>query len=122
MDKFDSVDEKISSKPIINCTKIEHYNIGCEFHVKTQCILLIISCIIEKRDELILNEIFYPQFQKLNKEHCAIFDDCTYRKIMHPNQPIHLFLIGVGISKTFTLLLMIHGFLRHYNKNLVLIP
>jgi hypothetical protein len=34
---------------------------------------------------------------------------------MHPNQPIHLFLIGgVGINKTFTLLLLIHGFLRHY--------
>jgi len=35
---------------------------------------------------------------------------------MHPNQPIQLFLLGgVGISKTFTLLLLIHGFLRHYN-------
>jgi hypothetical protein len=35
---------------------------------------------------------------------------------MRPNQPIHLFLIGgVGINKTSTLLLLIHGFLRHYN-------
>ncbi len=34
MDKFDNVGEKISSKLIINCTKIEHYNVGCEFHVK----------------------------------------------------------------------------------------
>jgi hypothetical protein len=34
MDKFDSVDEKVSSKLIINCTEIEHYDIGCEFHVK----------------------------------------------------------------------------------------
>ncbi len=32
MDKFDCVDEKVSSKPINNCTKIELYNIGCEFH------------------------------------------------------------------------------------------
>jgi len=29
MGKFDSVDEKVSSKLIINCTKIEHYDIGC---------------------------------------------------------------------------------------------
>ncbi len=35
MDKFDNVDEIFSSKPIINCTRIEHYDIGCEFHVKT---------------------------------------------------------------------------------------
>jgi len=33
MDKFDNVDEKISSKLIINCIKIECYNIGCELHV-----------------------------------------------------------------------------------------
>ncbi len=56
MDKFDDVDEKISSKPITNCTKIEHYDIGCEFHIKTQCTLSIISCTIEKKDELIPNE------------------------------------------------------------------
>jgi hypothetical protein len=38
-------------------------------------------------------------------------------KIMNINQPIHLFLTrGVGTSKTFTLLLLIHGSLRHYNK------
>jgi len=42
-----------------------------------------------------------------------------YKKIMHVNQPIHLFLTkGVGIGKTFTLLLMIQDFLRHYNKKL----
>ncbi len=56
MDKFDSVDEKISSKPVINCTEIEHYDIGCEFHIKAQCTLSIIPCAIEKKDELILNE------------------------------------------------------------------
>jgi hypothetical protein len=61
MDKFDNVDENISSKPITNCTKIEHYDIGGEFHVKTQCKLLIIPCTIEKKDELISNEIFYSQ-------------------------------------------------------------
>jgi len=48
MDKFDSVDGKVFSKPVINCTKIEHYDIGCEFHVKTQCTLSIILCRIEK--------------------------------------------------------------------------
>ncbi len=56
MDKFGNVDEIFSSKPITNCTKIEHYNIGCEFHVKVQCTLSIILCTIYKKKELIPNE------------------------------------------------------------------
>ncbi len=56
MDKFDNVDEKVSSKLVINCIEIEHYNIGCEFHIKAQCRLLIILCTIEKKDELIPNK------------------------------------------------------------------
>jgi hypothetical protein len=56
MDKFDSVDEKESSKLVTNCREIEHYNIGCEFHIKAQCRLSIILCTIEKRDELIPNK------------------------------------------------------------------
>jgi hypothetical protein len=42
MDKFDSVDENISSKRVTNCTEIEHNDIGCEFHIKAQCTLSII--------------------------------------------------------------------------------
>jgi hypothetical protein len=119
MDKFDSVDEFFSSKPITNCIEIEHYDIGCEFHIKTQCTLSIILCTIEKRDELIPNEFFYFQLQKLNKKQRAIFDNCMYKKRMHMNQPIHLFLIGgAGTGKTFTLLFMIQGFLRHCNKKI----
>ncbi len=49
MDKFDNVDEKVSSELVINCTKIEHYSIGCEFNIKTQCTLSIIPCTIEKK-------------------------------------------------------------------------
>ncbi len=45
----------------LNCIEIEHYDIGCEFHVKAQCTLLIILCTIEKKDELISNEFFYSQ-------------------------------------------------------------
>jgi hypothetical protein len=42
-----------------------------------------------------------------------------YRKRMHVNQLIHLFLTrGVGVGKTFTFLLMIQDFLRHYNRKL----
>jgi hypothetical protein len=41
------------------------------------------------------------------------------KKRMHQNQPIHLFFTkGAGIDKTFTFLLLIHGFLRQYNKKL----
>ncbi len=80
MDKFDSVNEKNSSKPLINCIEIEHYDIGFEFHVKAQCTLSIILCTIERKDELIPNEKNYPQLQKLNKKQCAIFDDYMYRK------------------------------------------
>jgi len=61
MDKFDSVDENVSSKPVINSTKIEHYDIGCEFHIKAPCTLSILICTIEKRNELISNEEFYFQ-------------------------------------------------------------
>jgi len=49
MDKFDNVDENVSSKHVINCTKIEHYDIECEFHIKAQCTLSIIMYIIEKK-------------------------------------------------------------------------
>jgi len=59
MDKFDSVGENVSSKPITNCRKIEHYDIGCEFHIKAPCTLSILMCTNEKRDELIPNEEFY---------------------------------------------------------------
>jgi hypothetical protein len=46
-----------------------------------------------------------------------------YMKRMHPKQLIHLFLIrGVSTSKTFTLLLLIQGFLRHYNRKLSFDP
>jgi hypothetical protein len=42
-----------------------------------------------------------------------------YKKKMHPNQPMHLFLTsGAGSGKTFTFLLLVQGFLKHYNKKL----
>jgi hypothetical protein len=47
-DKFDSVDKTNYSKLVTNCIEIEHYDIGCEFHVKAQCTLLIIPCTIGK--------------------------------------------------------------------------
>ncbi len=72
-----------------------------------------------KKNELISNEEFYFQLWKLNKEQPAIFDDCMYKKKMHPNQPMHLFLTsGAGSGKTFTFLLLVQGFLKHYNKKL----
>jgi hypothetical protein len=48
MDKFDNVENFISSNPITNCTVIEHYDIGCKFHIKPQCYLSLstIPCII----------------------------------------------------------------------------
>jgi hypothetical protein len=51
MDKFDNVEEIISSNPITNCIVIEHYDIGCKFHIKFQCSLSLstIPCIIQKR-------------------------------------------------------------------------
>jgi len=90
MDKFDNVDEIFFSKHVINCTKIEHYDIGCEFHIKIQCTLSIISCTIEKRDELILNENFYSQLQKLNKEqHVILMTACSGKGYIHINQYIY---------------------------------
>jgi len=56
---------------------------------------------------------------KIEQRTMCNFDDCMYKKIIHLNQPIHLFLTrGTNIGKTFTLLLLIQGFLRHYNIKL----
>jgi hypothetical protein len=108
MDKFDNVEQIISSNPIINYTRIEHYDIGCKFCIKPQCSLSTIPCTIPKRNELIPNANFYFQLCKLNKEQHAIYDNCMYRKIMYLNQPIYLFLIGgASTSKTFTILPLI---------------
>jgi hypothetical protein len=42
-----------------------------------------------------------------------------YKKTIHSNQPIHLFFTrGTNIGKTFALLLLIQGFLKHYNIKL----
>ncbi len=43
MDKFDNVENFISSNPITNCTVIEHHDIGCEFHIKPQCFFIFIN-------------------------------------------------------------------------------
>ncbi len=40
MDKYDNAEEIISTNPITNCIGIEHYNIGCEFHIKLQSFFL----------------------------------------------------------------------------------
>ncbi len=46
---------------------------------------------------------------------------CTKKKI--PNEPIHLFIIGgVGIGKTFTLMLLIQALIRFLNRHLHLDP
>jgi hypothetical protein len=56
---------------------------------------------------------------KIEQRTMCNFDDCMYKKTIHLNQPIHLFLTrGANIGKTFTLLLLIQGFLRHYNIKL----
>ncbi len=124
MDKYDNAEEIISTNPITNCIGIEHYNIGCEFHIKLQSFFLSLStipCIIPKKIKLIPNVKFYSQFRKLNKEQCAIYDDYMYRKRMYPNQPIHFFFTrGTNTSKTFTLLTQ--GLLKHYNKQLCYDP
>jgi hypothetical protein len=102
MDKFDNVEKIISSNPITNYIRIEHYDIGCKFCIKPQCSLSTIPCTIPKRNELIPNSKFYSQLRKLNKEQCAIYDDYMYRKRMYLNQLIYLFIIGgAGIGKTF---------------------
>jgi len=46
-----------------------------------------------------------------------------YMKRMHLNQPIHLFFKGgASTNKTFTLMLLIQGFLKHYNRKLSFDP
>jgi len=56
IDKFDNVEEIINPlNPITNYTKIEHYDIRCEFRIKIQCSLSTIPCAMQKKKELIPN-------------------------------------------------------------------
>jgi len=52
MDKFDNVEKFINSlHPITNYIGIEHYDIGCEFHIKIQCFLSTIPCVIYQKNK-----------------------------------------------------------------------
>jgi hypothetical protein len=61
MDKFDNVEEIISSNPITNYIRIKHYDIGCNFRIKLQCFFINYSMYKKKKkkDELIPNAKFY---------------------------------------------------------------
>jgi hypothetical protein len=55
---------------------------------------------------------YYSLLRQLNEEQILIFDDVMHRKQLYPNTPIFLFFTkGVGISKMFTLKLIIQGLL-----------
>jgi hypothetical protein len=58
MDKFDNVEEIISSNPITDYIGIKHYDIRCKFCIKPQCFLSTIPCTIQKKIELIPNAKF----------------------------------------------------------------
>ena len=55
----------------------------------------------------------------MNIEQRLIFDDIMLKKKLIPNTPIHLLLTGgVGAEKTFVLMLLSQGLLRHYATTL----
>ena len=65
------------------------------------------------------NEEYINMLRLLNKEQMAIYDVIMYKKRVHFDEPIYLFLTrGVGIGKTFTLQAIVQGLLRMHHKNI----
>ena len=73
------------------------------------------SCILQ----VMKNEEYINILRLLNEEQRAIYDDIMYKKRVHFDEPIYLFLTGgAGSGKTFTLQAIVQGLLRMHHKNI----
>jgi hypothetical protein len=117
IDKFPNVDIGFSSQNIIDCTKMEPYNI-CNEYIVNPCIgvsTIPNSTNIDVQDQIMLTHEFHSILQKMNREQHLIFYDVMYRKKQNPNEPIHLFITrGVG---SFILMFLIQALICFYNKH-----
>jgi len=106
-----------SLQNVIDCTRMEPYNICNEDIINPFVSTILDSTNIVVQDQIMPTHEFPSLFQKMNNEH-FIFDDVMYRK-KNLNEPIHLFITrGVGISKIFTLMLLIQALIFFYNRDL----
>jgi hypothetical protein len=73
---------------------------------------------IDAQDQNLLTHEFHSLFQKMNNEQHIIYLDVICKEKKFPNEPLHLFITrGANTCKTFTLMLLIQGELRFYNKH-----
>jgi hypothetical protein len=73
---------------------------------------------VDAQDQIFPTHEFHSLLQKMNIEQCIIFNDVMFKKKQNPNEPLHMFFIeGVGIGKTFMLMLLIQGLLCFYYKH-----
>ena len=73
------------------------------------------NCILQ----VMKNEEYINMLQLLNEEQRAIYDDILYKKGVHFDEPIYLFLTGgAGTGKTFTLQAIVQRLLCMHHKNI----
>ena len=93
----------------------ERYDIGLDIAMNTRPATQNLN--LSKTYIFMCNSEFHSKLRKLNHEQYQIFNDIMLRKRLHPSKPINLFLTGgAGTGKTFTLLLLVQGLLRHYSR------
>jgi hypothetical protein len=81
MDKFPKADIRFSSQNIIDCIRVEPYNI-CNPYIVNPCIGVSIipnSTNVNVQDQIMFTHEFHSLFQKLNNKR-LIFYDVMYRK------------------------------------------
>jgi hypothetical protein len=82
MDKFPNASIGFSSQNIIDCTRVESYNI-CNEYIINPCVgvsSIPNSTNIDVQDQIMPTHEFHSLFQKMNNEQHLIFDDVMYRK------------------------------------------
>jgi len=81
MDKFPNADIRFSSQNIIDCTRVEPYNI-CNEYIINPCIVVSIipnSTNVDVQDQIMPTHEFHSLLQKVNNKH-LIFYDVMYKK------------------------------------------
>jgi len=72
----------VSSQNIIDCTRVEPYNI-CNEYIVNPCIgvsTIFYSTNLDVHDQIMPTHEFHSLFQKMNNEQCFIFDYVMYIK------------------------------------------
>jgi hypothetical protein len=82
MNKFPNADIGFSSQNIIDCTRVEPYNI-CNEYIVNPCIgvsIIFYSTNIDVQDQIMPTHEFHSLLQKMNNEQRLNFYDVPYKK------------------------------------------